>query len=587
MFKKLPQKRLSTLGFILFFIQDYKYKIIMSFFFCVLTLLLWGSLGNEYLSKFVESLNSSPPSSITDASVVLMACSLSCWIGGEVSNFFCKVLHGYIYPQVEQNVRMSCFSYVQKFSFRYLSRHGEGYLENYIDCISEGIRECVQFVIEDIGPQCLFIIFQLVILMSRNRMLGLVSLSWIIVFAIIFFQIYKRTTEYTKANTKKSHERTEHMIDVLKNRKSNAILNLFSKSYARIDKIHTDERVLYEQYIFSDARNTLILSIVTFLIQGVGIYFSLYHLYRKSLIGLPDVIYVLTSGAWLVHTVFSIFGRVASLIQSWGQTIQSISHFYEGFELTHQISHYKNTDAKLDEIEKIEFRNVKYEIEGKKIFENLNLVIEKGDKVCIVGKSGSGKTTILDMISGLVEGYEGEIFINGFEIKGYRKQEIRQRVGYITQASELFDISIRENLRITRDNITEAEILEVLDKVNLSDVVRERGIDFRVGVSGSKLSGGQGQRLCIARALLRNNKTYFFDEVTSSLDPFTAKKILEIFLSLTKDFTSVFIDHSMLLPPICNKIIFLQNPTSFCVDSHENLLASSPEYSSLFHLKRV
>lgn len=198
------------------------------------------------------------------------------------------------------------------------------------------------------------------------------------------------------------------------------------------------------------------------------------------------------------------------------------------------------------EIEKLEVKNLNYSYEnGVNLYNNLSFKFEKGKKYLIDGKSGSGKTTLLNILLGNISGYEGEILINGKNIKEIEKLSLYEEISYITQNCYILNDTIRYNL-VFNKNISDEEILKILKKVNLDELVSnsENGLDTLITENGSNLSGGQKQRISIARALLSDKKFIVIDEGTTGVDETTRNSIHDILLK-TEGFTVVMINHNL------------------------------------------
>ena len=211
-------------------------------------------------------------------------------------------------------------------------------------------------------------------------------------------------------------------------------------------------------------------------------------------------------------------------------------------------------------IDKISFNNVTYSINGAKIIDSLSFVINKGDKVAIIGKSGAGKTTLIDIILGLKACVSGEIKINDeTTFSSININDWRKLIGYVSQEHLILSSTIKENIVFERTHLTERkeEHLEsVLSKSAINhEIFKNEGVDYHVGESGLKLSGGQRQRLLIARALYSNPDLLILDEPFSSLDSTVEKKISERILSEKN--TVLLITHNHELLNLCNKTIKL------------------------------
>lgn len=220
-----------------------------------------------------------------------------------------------------------------------------------------------------------------------------------------------------------------------------------------------------------------------------------------------------------------------------------------------------NCKYPIDEIRtiKIENLNFKYANQSDIIIHDLNLTIEANDKVLITGKNGSGKTTLLRLLLGLYRVDDGKILVNGIDINEIKRDSLRNRISTVSQKIHLFNDSIKNNI-ICHYDIEPQQYLKVLDAVNLSDFIQtlELKDDTLVGENGVNLSGGQIQKIAIARALIRNTNVFLFDEFLSNVDE-ESKSIIEALLQdILKDKICIFIEHQPLFNHICNKTVNIE-----------------------------
>lgn len=192
----------------------------------------------------------------------------------------------------------------------------------------------------------------------------------------------------------------------------------------------------------------------------------------------------------------------------------------------------------------ISFKNVSYKFGEKCVLQNVNLSIKKGDLVSFVGKSGSGKSTTAKILSGINTNYIGNIFIDGIEISKINKEDLYKKLIYISHRDWIFKSSVKETLLEGKENATEKEMWEVLQKVQLSDFVKENGgLSMLIQENAVNLSGGQKQRLSIARSLIHDSEILIFDEATSNIDVESEKAILDLIQILKGTKTIIIISH--------------------------------------------
>ncbi|MCT4686731.1 ABC transporter ATP-binding protein [Vallitalea sp.] len=233
----------------------------------------------------------------------------------------------------------------------------------------------------------------------------------------------------------------------------------------------------------------------------------------------------------------------------------------------------------------IEYRNVVFFYDNSNnIFDKINIHIKKGEKVALVGKSGAGKTTFTDLMIGLYENYQGEIIIDSQNIKDCSLQSIRKQIGIIRQKPLIFKQTLRENLLTGNKAITDEKIWETLKMVNADNFVNQlpSKLDTVIGEQGTKLSGGQIQRISIARVILKCPKIIIFDEATSSLDFDSDNMIKEVINKISNDITTISIAHRLSTIIDADKVIVLDSRKIVGVGTHSELLNKCHVYQKLF-----
>ncbi|MDQ3142452.1 MAG: ABC transporter ATP-binding protein/permease [Bacteroidota bacterium] len=237
----------------------------------------------------------------------------------------------------------------------------------------------------------------------------------------------------------------------------------------------------------------------------------------------------------------------------------------------------------------IEFSNVHFTYPGSnhKVLQNINIVIKKGETVAIVGSSGSGKTTFVDLLSRFYDVDEGQILIDGTDIRKIKLKSLRTLMGMVTQEPILFNDSIRNNIEFGGNASKEQALWEVLTLANAKDFVQDqpKALEYEIGDRGMKLSGGQRQRLTLARAILRNPPILILDEATSSLDSASEKLVQEAMAHVLEDRTAIVIAHRLSTIQHADKIIVLKDGLIVEQGNHTKLLSNRGEYSNFVELQ--
>ncbi len=235
----------------------------------------------------------------------------------------------------------------------------------------------------------------------------------------------------------------------------------------------------------------------------------------------------------------------------------------------------------------ISINNISFSYEDYDVLKNFNIEVPKGKTIALVGQSGSGKSTIANLVTRFYDIERGEILIDGTNIKDISKKSLRNLMGMVTQDAILFNETIKNNILIAKEDATDEEIIEALKIANAWEFVSElpKGIETNIGDSGNKLSGGQKQRLSIARAVLKNPPIMILDEATSALDTESEKLVQKALENMMKNRTSIVIAHRLSTIQNADNIIVMQRGEIVEQGKHNELLALNGTYKNLVEMQ--
>lgn len=360
---------------------------------------------------------------------------------------------------------------------------------------------------------------------------------------------------------------------------------------------------------FWSARN-LIIELVGVAILILGI-----HFIDKGLITLATFMIIYSNNDNLYRLIWGLGNVFTSIIDIRVSTERMFGLFDENEFITEKFG-----DVELDnvkgaiEFKKVKFTYVEYEEreehhrmtrkerkEYKKapkerkvkstntIFDNLSFKVDPNTTVAFVGKSGSGKSTILNLMSKLYEVEDGAILIDGVNINDLSKNTLRRSISLVNQFPYIFDMTIKDNLLLAKKDATDEEIETAIQKASLAEFINSLpdGVNTKVGESGIKLSGGQKQRLAIARALLRNSSIIIFDESTSSLDNFAQEDIRKSIDELKGKSTIVIVAHRLSTIRNVDKIFFLDEGKIVDIGTFEQLFENNVKFRNMFYAENL
>lgn len=286
-------------------------------------------------------------------------------------------------------------------------------------------------------------------------------------------------------------------------------------------------------------------------------------------------------------TIVSQVSSLMSLIPTIAKGIESVNSIGEVL-LEDDIEQNEGKEIIKDIYGEFDFKDVtfRYNNIDRPVLHNLNLHVDKGETIALVGESGAGKSTILNLVIGFNQVNSGEVLIDGHNMKDIDLRSYRKHLAVVPQTSILFSGTIRDNITYGVDNVDDATLDEIVKAANLTDLINSLpdGLDTMVGEHGGKLSGGQRQRISIARALIRNPKVIVLDEATSALDSISEKLIQEALNNLTKDRTTFIVAHRLSTIKDADKIAVIAD--GHCVEygTYDELMNLKGEF---YQMKKI
>jgi subfamily B ATP-binding cassette protein MsbA len=239
--------------------------------------------------------------------------------------------------------------------------------------------------------------------------------------------------------------------------------------------------------------------------------------------------------------------------------------------------------------ESIEFRNTNFAYDRDTVLKNINLVIQKGRSIALVGASGGGKSTLADLIPRFYDPTGGTVLLDNIPLPDYEIESLRKVMGVVTQESILFNDTIFNNIAFGMEHVREADVIQAAKVANAHEFIvqTEQGYHTMIGERGSKLSGGQRQRLSIARAVLKNPPILILDEATSALDSESERLVQDALTKLMQNRTSIVIAHRLSTIQHVDEIIVIQQGEIIERGNHDTLIRLNGVYKRLIEIQKV
>lgn len=486
-------------------------------------------------------------------------------------------------PYLRAEIRKSLFSYLQHHSHRYFISHFAGSLANRIAEVSMSSMHALWTITFDFYPLIIKSLVALIILFGASTKLALVLCLWLAIYIYVSYWLAKRCKIYAQEFAAARSLVTGKIVDSVTN-----VMN--AKMFAR-RKYEEDYLTEYLDHEVSHALRTY-----WYMEKLRWFQYAAAMLLMVGMVGYALVIW--SEGKLSVGEFSMVAGLAILLIEAARGLSRSFLEFFEYvgnisdgvsiFIRPHDIVDKPNApDLNVDRGE-IDFRDVSFVYhEGLQVFEHLNVTIKPKQQVGLVGYSGSGKSTFVNLMLRLFEPQGGSINIDGQDILGVTQDSLRESISMIPQDPQLFHRSLMENIRYGRLEATDEDVMEAAKKAHAHEFIMqtEKQYDSLVGERGVKLSGGQRQRIAIARAILKDAPILILDEATSALDSVTEKHIQQGLDNLMKDKTVVVVAHRLSTVSHMDRILVFNEGKIIEDDSHEQLLTTNGHYAHLWSMQ--
>lgn len=307
-------------------------------------------------------------------------------------------------------------------------------------------------------------------------------------------------------------------------------------------------------------------------------------MYSQNLVTVGDFSFIITLSISILWNLWFIAGQFVSFSEQVGKCRQALSII----NAVHDIVDIKDAKSLVITQGEIQFKDVSFHYgEGAQLFQNKNILIHAGEKVGLVGFSGSGKSTFVNLILRLFEVESGQITIDHQNINEVAQESLRENIALIPQDISLFHRTLIENIRYGSSAASDADVIEASKKAHCHEFISQlnEGYQSMVGERGIKLSGGQRQRIAIARAILKNAPILILDEATSALDSVTEKYIQDALHHLMCGKTTIVIAHRLSTLSEMDRILVFDNGQIIEDGTHEELIKRNRHYAKMWHMQ--
>lgn len=509
---------------------------------------------------------------------------LGLWLTVEVSFRISGFLLAKVIPKLEASIRIEMFDYVQHHSYLYFSNHMAGALANKISDMPQSITRTLQQVMQLFLPVLLAIVISTILFIKINLLFAFLLSGWLIIHLAACFAYAKRCDHYSHIHSESRSTLTGKIVDSLTN---SVNVRLFSRHHFErqyLSQFQKDEKDKHTASLYVIEKLKFILGITSFLGVCVGLNGYMLYSWQQGDLTTGEVVFIFNT-SWNIMMMAWIAGlELPQLFKEIGVCRQALTIIQD----PHDIVDVRNAKPIKIVRGEITFENVTFRYRHESnLFQNKNITIQAGQKVGLIGLSGSGKTTFTNLILRYFDIQTGRILIDDQDISQVTQESLREQIAVIPQDPSLFHRSLMENIRYGRPDATDEEVIEASKKAHCHEFVQKMSDKYHtlVGERGIKLSGGQRQRIAIARAILKNALILILDEATSALDSSTEKDIQEGLDLAMRDHTTIIIAHRLSTLSGMDRIIVFKDGKLVEDGSHEELFAAQGHYVHMWNMQ--
>ncbi|MBQ9140961.1 MAG: ABC transporter ATP-binding protein [Lachnospiraceae bacterium] len=516
--------------------------------------------------------------------IILIVASLGVTLGANLIRVAESYLNNWIAQHITYDMRNKMYRHLQQMSQNFFTSNNQGDIITRMTSDISGVERIITSTFTSILSNVITLGCAVVIMFQENWILALVGIA-----VIPLFTIPTRWAGKTRWTlTREAQECNDEINGILNETLSvsgQLLVKLFGREEYEYNKYKdANHRMIGLNIQESMAGRWFMVIINTFSSVGPMLLYlvgGILMMKYNSDLSVGDI-------SVLVALLGKMYGPVNSLLNiqvEWIRSMALFTRIFEYFDMPVEIKNAPDALVPKSARGNVEFQHVEFAYnEERKILKDINFKLDSGKSIAIVGPSGSGKSTIVNLIPRLYDVAAGSVTFDGVDVRKLDLDFLRENIGIVSQETYLFNGTIRENLLYAKPDATEAELIEACKKANIYEFIQkqEKGLDAVVGNRGLKLSGGEKQRISIARVLLKNPVLFIFDEATASLDSISESKIQEAIDPIIHSRTSILIAHRLSTILAADEILVVKDGVIAERGVHAELVKSGGIYTELY-----
>lgn len=576
----------TVFPFIFYFVRQQWIK----FSIAVIAAASWGiysALFPYFLKKLINVLGSHQltDSQIHTASSKIVAMIIGLWV---IAHLF-HILQGFVFrvhfcARFRASIRKALFEYVQTHSASYFATHFSGTIASKISDIPTNCEMMVNMLCMEFTTAFVMALSIFISMWMSSPLFGLLLLLWLLLHFAITFVFLKKANPLLERHANVVTKLSGKIVDVFSNIQN---VKLFAREKEEEEYFHQaqEQEVKNSNQAYTHLEWTQVAFSINHTLLIAGMLFLLIHGWQQHLVSLGDFAQMMMQSFYLSGWVWFVSDQIKYFIKNTATVNSALSLIQKPHDIV-DTPHAISLRVPRGEIN---FNHVTFSYpDHHSVFKDLNVTIAAGEKVGLVGLSGAGKTTFMNLILRLYDLHSGKISIDAQSIAEVTQESLHENIAVIPQDASLFHRTLMENIRYGRLEATDEEVITASKQAHCHEFIEQMDEQYNslVGERGVKLSGGQRQRIAIARALLKNAPILILDEATSSLDSATEKKIQESLHFLMRGRTTIVIAHRLSTLANMDRILVFHKGKIVEDGTIQELLQKNGHFATLWKIQQ-
>ena len=493
-------------------------------------------------------------------------------------------INTWIAQHITFDMRNQMFRHLQKMSQRFFTSNNQGDIITRMTSDISGVESVITNTFKSILSNTITLVFALAAMFQKNWILALLGIAVIPLFVLPTRKAGKTRWTITR-EAQEANDEVNGILNETLSVSGQLLVKLFGKEdqeyeryktvNERMIKLNIKERMAGRWFFVVLNTVTSIGPMLLYLVGGILI------MQYQSDLTVGDITVMVA----LLGKTYMPVNSLLNIQVDWMRSMAMFTRVFEYFDMPVEIENPEDPVIPKASTGEVEFEHVDFSYDGERqILKDVTFSLKSGKSIAIVGPSGSGKSTIINLIPRLYDVNAGTVKFEGVDVRELDLNFLRSNVGIVSQETYLFNGTIRDNLQYAEPSATEEDMINALKKANIYDFVssQEKGLDTEVGNRGLKLSGGEKQRISIARVLLKDPALLIFDEATSALDSISEAKIQEAIEPIIKERTSILIAHRLSTILAADEILVVRDGEVVERGQHKELVKAGGVYTELY-----